>query len=511
MKQASRKTYYLTHSWIGVLSGILLFVVSFSGIPAMFAKELAFWQSVELRGLPAAETVSWQPLMDAAKDQGFDYPGFIIVPNREGGYASLAHFGGEETEPDRLYLRLDTLQAVDPGASDVVHLLEHLHTDLHLPSPFGRYLVGLAGMAMLLSIIAGVVIHTKWYKEFKQLRVRRSWRLLLSDHHKLLGLWVLPFAAILAFTGTILGLLGIISPILALAKFDGDVAAATAAVIGPQAEVVGESAVMMSLDDLYAIALTQQPDLDPMFALIGGVGDQGAVAKFSGGEVGKLSNLQSVSLSMVDGSVVHQANAVKSGPFYRTFAAVTPLHYVLFGDVWLKWFYALCTLGLSAVIVSGNLIWLDKRQRRGTHWLGGLTLGACSGLLVAMVAALSISPWLLGHAHQAMMEETVFWSVWGAAIMAGVLLPARTRRQQLIGQSSITAALLVLAVVGDGVMNQSWFWSIQHPIVAGTQWTFLILAVCLLWITRRLSSAVTGDQHRVEVGSPDPSGTETPA
>ena len=48
---------------------------------------------------------------------------------------------------------------------------------------------------------------------------------------------------------------------------------------------------------------------------------------------------------------------------HRIFAAVTPLHYVMFGDELLKLFYALCTLALSAIVVSGMMIWLDKKQR----------------------------------------------------------------------------------------------------------------------------------------------------
>ena len=138
------------------------------------------------------------------------------------------------SEPDLLYLSPQTYEPIPASPSELGHLLTHLHTDLYLPQPFGRYLVGFAGMAMLLAIIAGIVIHIKWRKEFVMLRPKRSWRLLLTDQHKLLGLWSLPFTFILAFTGTILGLLGLISPILALAAFNGDVEKATVAVLGPE-------------------------------------------------------------------------------------------------------------------------------------------------------------------------------------------------------------------------------------------------------------------------------------
>lgn len=502
MKQATRRTFHATHSWIGICAGILLFAVSFSGIPAMFAAELTFWQSPQLRGLEPVEEIRWQPLYEAALEQGFEHDDVVMIPDQQGGYSYFLQLGGGE-DGGALTMTLKDFQPLEPGHSDVVHLLEHLHTDLHLPQPWGRYLVGFAGMAMLLSIIAGVVIHTRWWQEARQLRIRRSWRLLLSDHHKLMGLWVLPFAAVLAFTGTILGLLGLISPILALAKFEGDVAAATAAVLGPQAEIIGEPAEMASLDDLYAIALEKQPDLTINFVRVSGYGDAGAVVKFAGGADGKLTNLQSVTLSLVDGKVLHQADATQKGPFYRMFAAVTPLHYVLFGDVWLKLFYAVCTLALCAVVASGNMIWLEKKQRKGAHWLAGLTLGSCSGLVLATCVALGATPWLFGLGEQQpFWEEVLFWLVWGVATLAGVLLPATTQRRQLAAQLALAGLFLWLGILGDGIISGSWLWTASMPVMAGVQIVFAVTgAVMLLGAARLMGVSADAVPDRVQAVS----------
>jgi len=44
MKQHTHKRLYDTHSWVGIIAGILLFIVTFSGIPALFEHELGYWQ-----------------------------------------------------------------------------------------------------------------------------------------------------------------------------------------------------------------------------------------------------------------------------------------------------------------------------------------------------------------------------------------------------------------------------------------------------------------------------------
>lgn len=44
MEQKTHKKLYSTHAWIGIISGILLFIVTFSGIPALFDHEIEYWQ-----------------------------------------------------------------------------------------------------------------------------------------------------------------------------------------------------------------------------------------------------------------------------------------------------------------------------------------------------------------------------------------------------------------------------------------------------------------------------------
>src|SRR5690606_30955753 len=96
--------------------------------------------------------------------------------------------------------------------------------------------------------------HRYFIKDLFTLR-RRAPQLLSRDLHAVAGSWILPFAALLAFTGTYLSLfvpLGM--PTLAHVGFDGDQTALLVAMEGQAHEEDATPADMSDLDALLADA-----------------------------------------------------------------------------------------------------------------------------------------------------------------------------------------------------------------------------------------------------------------
>jgi uncharacterized iron-regulated membrane protein len=467
MQQATHKTLYKTHGWIGIISGILLFIVTFSGIPALFEAELAHWQTPNNPVLNT-DKQDFDKALLVAQDQGFEHSTFFLQPANEiDGNIYFAHFPKDESPSHIIKINPNTYEIQPPATSDLAELLAHLHTDLHLPNPWGRYLVGLSGMAMLLAIIAGIFIHLKWRKEFVMLRAKRSWRLLLTDQHKILGLWSLPFTFILAFSGTILGLLGLISPILAVAAFNGDVGKATEAVLGPKAELTQEYIPSQSLNQLVIKQKESMPDMDFNLIFIDGLNDKNGFIKFSGGHHSKLSNLESTTYMIATGEAVHHGSFIGKGPFQRIFASVTPLHYVLFGDSWLKVIYAISALAACGLIVTGNMLWLERRRKNlqtsnDHHWLGKLTLGTCGGLVVAMTVAIASSQILrifsFGE-QQINIEMGLFWGSWLSFIVLPFVYGNSFKLSHLMIR--LVGLLFLVTVIADGAVNDRWIWDSQ--------------------------------------------------
>lgn len=497
MEQQTHKKLYSTHAWIGIISGILLFIVTFSGIPALFEHEIEYWQYPAYGQLDEKNEFNLEKTIETTKSVNFNYDNYFIQPpSNINNHIVLAHFPKDE-EAELRYLSANNLQPIPPSPSELGHLLTHLHTDLHLPNPWGRYLVGLAGMAMLLAIIAGIFIHVKWRKEFVMLRPKRSWRLLLTDQHKLLGLWSLPFTLILAFTGTILGLLGLISPILALAAFNGDVEKATIAVLGPKAEVHGEYTQVYPMNKLWNRLEIDLPDTTIEFIQISGLKttnqrdilvDTGGIIKFSGYHKDKLSNLETVTYNLSTGEKIHTGSFIGKGPFQRIFAAVTPLHYVLFGNAWLKLCYAIAALAACGLILSGNILWLHRRGHGMEHWLSKLTLGICGGLVVTTSCTFATSQLLYAfnfssiqmHHH---IEEYVFWTIWLAMISAPFIFNNGFKLSHYFLR--ITSSGLLLTLLADGLINQRWLW-LTSGWIFNVQMGILVCALLFIYLDYKL-------------------------
>lgn len=501
MQQQTHKTLYSSHAWIGIISGILLFIVTFSGIPALFDHEIEFWQYPAYSELDEKKPFDLEQSLQTAKAIDFTYDNFFIQPAGEiNKHITLAYFT-QDKEPDIRYLSANNYQEFPSSPSEISHLFSHLHTDLHLPNPWGRYLVGLSGMAMLLAIIAGIIIHVKWRKEFVMLRPKRSWRLLLTDQHKLLGLWSLPFTFILAFTGTILGLLGLISPILALAAFNGDVEKATVAVLGPTAEITGEYTPVYPLNELWHRLEIDAPDTSMELIQISGLKllttkgtlatDRGGIIKFSGYHKNKLSNLESITYNLSTGEKIHQGSFIGKGPFQRVFATVTPLHYVLFGDVWLKVCYALSALAGCGLILTGNMLWLHRRGHGMAHWLSKLTLGICGGLVVSTSLTLALSQALYGlaspeeHHH---LEELGFWGFWLLTIVLPFIFKDGFSLSHYFLR--ITAAGFVATLVIDGFLHGRWIW-MSEGWVFNVQTGILFSALLFIYLDWKMPKQAT--------------------
>ena len=260
MNRDRHKRFYGVHSWSGIVLGLLIYVVAFSGTVAMFADEIKTWEDPALR-LPLVEGMGNLDSQFAAFREELsqigetellilDYPHDPAPYFRAYGHVHVDGQPDQDIEQKWHPVTGEKLLVREAGLSEWVL---DFHRNFMLPRTLGRALVGVVGMVLMLSSLTGVLIHGKIIKEFFTLRLQRSQRLKWQDSHKVIGIISLPFSSMMAFTGAFLGVIAILAPIIAVLAFKGDQDALINAVLGEPLKPTGEIVEMVSLEQIYAL------------------------------------------------------------------------------------------------------------------------------------------------------------------------------------------------------------------------------------------------------------------
>ena len=129
--------------------------------------------------------------------------------------------------------------------------LVDLHVQLYLPSPWGLILTGILGLMMMAAVVSGVLMHRHVIRDLF-VAERHGGRLVgARDRHALASSWSIPFAFLLAFTGSFYSFAGTVGfPIVASVAFGGDEEAMSETMFEPP---VPENATPSTLGNLNAM------------------------------------------------------------------------------------------------------------------------------------------------------------------------------------------------------------------------------------------------------------------
>ncbi|HRN57366.1 MAG TPA: PepSY-associated TM helix domain-containing protein [Agriterribacter sp.] len=197
------------HLWLGLISGIIVLVVSITGCILVFEQEI--------------KSLIY-PWLHAEKTNGAAYlpPSKIhdevqkAFPQNE--VHSIWYHG--EGRSAHLSLGSDSLVYVNPYSSEILAVVDHEdffhfirdgHLYLWLPPEIGRTIVSWATLVFFVLLITGIVLW--WPKRWNKKGIEQSftvrWKArfkrLNYDLHNVLGFYALIIAAIVAFTGLMMG------------------------------------------------------------------------------------------------------------------------------------------------------------------------------------------------------------------------------------------------------------------------------------------------------------------
>ncbi len=362
MNQRQLSILYSLHSWAGVVTGLLLFIICFSGAVVVFKNEIDLWANPSLKDMPrVAQPIGVDAVIADAKRK---YPLHtienIVVPNEI--YPNYFVFLKEgKNERIKYAARADTGELTQPVESQLGQYIRVLHVFLF----FGpRWIVGFLGVAMLVLIGTGIFIHTKIVKELYTQRWRRSFRLVASDLHKVAGIWGLGFHILIAFTGAWIGL----APVFTRAYDFAMAPPATEVAMKKDKAFKVDKAdkallPMLAVDPLLTKARTDLAGFDITSMSVQHAGKANAILRINGNLDDNLASTAHIHYSMVDGKIIKKHDPRVEGFWSQANSLMEPLHFGDFGGIGLKILYFFLGMTPAILSLSGTLLWLDRRKK----------------------------------------------------------------------------------------------------------------------------------------------------
>lgn len=511
------KLMVAVHGWSGILLGLLLYAVVITGTAAVFADEIGIWSA----GHIGTESAFERPFAARVRELGAQTPAKYhegVDLFETGDHELGVFFHHHETDARGelisrgIYYELGKdgqvatrqsgtdEQIFGPRNDDALsRFLVDTHVRLHIPNPWGLLLTGILGLSMLVAAISGLLIHRHLFKDIFTLRRKGSPILINRDRHSVAGTWSLPFAFILAFTGSFFSFFGTVGvPIVAMAAFGGDVQALTQTVFGIPGKVDTRPVAIGNLDRIAADAI-HRTGAAPTFVTIENFGR--ADAKVTTFHSPKGGDLMPVSL-LYDGATgaFHSTKPLigaKPSAGGTLAAIMSPLHFGNFAGILSKaiWFglgFAMCY-----VTLTGLRLWLARREagERSLGWLDRIVTIVGLGLPFALLctAAVFLIAMPFGRA--------IFWTPAGFLIAStGVILAGLFCRSsaQLGSGLHIGTGLIMLALPPLRLFMGRPGWtaaiSAGQPLIVAGDAAFLMAGGWMVW--RSMGQNRAADVHR---------------
>ena len=487
------------HAWAGVITSLCLFVIFYCGLFALFHDEFTLWQAPPAHAKPPA---SFAALFDDLERRVHVPAGARFEISRSEHFATawVVH------PPTQLEKQLFLGQPSD--YSRLADELYYMHFFYRVPH--GIEFAGVMGVLLLVTLLSGILIHWKdLLRQAWQFRPQLRLRFSASDAHKVLGVFGLPYAAMVGWTGAALGLYVLLSAPFVQLVYRGneDNFDRARGFVAVRAAPASESR-MLPLADLVAraerIVHARWPALKPQRVRITAFDQPEALATV-GFERRAFEIEKAVHLNAHTGALI-ELSGIDVAPATRVDRVLFDLHYAWFGGMWMKALYALLALGMCAVLLTGNVVWLERRdplrQRAGNRLLERLTVGVSFGLVCASSvyfgANISLPARLPSRAD---VEFGIFLASWASSIAGACWLRQISARGWAVLLCG-AAAVIFGAVVTHGL--------ITRPHQLGALLFLSVLCATNAALARKLARRDPARESEASYEASEPDGVHLP-
>lgn len=444
------------HTWGGLIFGWLLFVIFLTGTLAVFQAELTHWMKQEIR---ISKVLPEQALTvaDAKLRQ-------IALPS-DSWIIHLPQKRSPELEVSWKKGKLAAERHLDPLTGTVIkereteggHFFTDFHSELH-SGKVGLWIVSIASLVLLATLVSGVLIRKQVFKEFFLLRWRRTW----LHGHMMTGVLTLPFVLVITYTGLVLTFLEVM-PVATNLLYNNK------AELGMEVGVISKqtranvAANLVPLAQLLPLAEEQLGTGKISYVLVKYPGDQQALITFIRTIDDRIAAVgDRADFNGVTGELIGTHTQWNSYVYAVRWLA--GLHVARFGGYTIPWLYFLAGLAGCIMIAAGLIFFTAKRRNRYAQshemvYVYRAVEAMNTAVITGTVIACSSYLWanrLLPFAmrERAEAEITVFFSVWLLMLLHAVCRPPlRAWGEQL----AIAAGLCIGLPIVNGLTTPVGF------------------------------------------------------
>jgi uncharacterized iron-regulated membrane protein len=364
-KKGSR-LWWQVHQWAGLQASLFLAFVFLTGTLAVFSYEIdwllrpVMWVNPSEVVLPA----SWGDVAAAvaAHDPEAEVLSLSVPLHPAAAIDALIQSDGEK--PRHVYVHPGTGAVLGEGDwAGVQRFMRNTHRHLMIDVTYGVSVVSLAAILLLVSLVTSFAVYKNWWRGFFRWPRGRTLRALVGDLHRFVGIWSIWFISIFIVTGLwyLVEVWGGDAPIPARPGLE------TAAPLPPPQSAAA------ALDRGIALIEARQPG----FRIASILAPRDEFPAFTvQGESGRAILIRPrVDAFWIDartGEILGEIDPRRLSAHQRISEAADPLHFGTFGGYWTKTIWFLFGAGLTAMAVTGVMIYALRiaRGREGAPSAG---------------------------------------------------------------------------------------------------------------------------------------------
>lgn len=497
------KTAKNLHTWVGISAGILLFICFFAGGLTMFQHQLSQWAAPPQQKLAAIQPQQYNRLVQQAQAQYSDTQKAFTLnfSSPEGHNAPMQWEAAHDVAEDHhgidiaqssMMATLDhngQLIAIQENVSRLGWLIEQLHETAGIPGMMGHHTAGVMVMGAVavlyfLAIMSGlIVLLPTLIKDYFAIRKGKNKKRFWLDTHNVIGISSLPFHIIISVTVVVFAFHDIFYGVLSQ-------------LVSKDKPLFERPPAVKIIDPAPAL------DVEKIFKNIQAVAPEYRIDSI------RFSQLEHPEQASAFVALYHPDRMLRGDTFdYMNFnpyqdppystktlsteestaatiiRAMFALHFGNYGGEPVRWIYLLFGLGGAYLFYSGNILWIETRlrkqknphspapqQRKDVLFIAHLTIGACLGCILAIIASMLAGRWayviplqLQSHNHVLMysyyigfIASILYSFTVGAARALPQLLLAITLLLCMIPVTSLIAYLLSVPGLWYSTGNLIW-------------------------------------------------------